>query len=106
MLSGTLNPGDLTATAAGIGGDGGSYSSGSGIPAGIAIGGDGGDGTGGTATINLASGLTATIPPYIHATGTGGTGGNGLPGGNGSNGTGRTAQLLPTGFALGPTRLR
>src|SRR3546814_1438543 len=46
------------------------------------------------------------MPPSIRATGTGGTGGNGMLGGNGGNGNGGTAQLLATGFAVGPTDIR
>src|SRR3546814_20543110 len=57
---GTLNTGDLSATAAGIGGNGGTYSNSSGAATGISVGGEGGVGTGGTATIDFATGLTSS----------------------------------------------
>src|SRR3546814_15382506 len=69
IASGTLNTGDLSATAAGIGGNGGTYSNSSGAATGISVGGEGGVGTGGTATIDFATGITSTGPIPTSATG-------------------------------------
>ena len=97
IVSGTLDTGDLSATAAGIGGNGGTYSNSSGAATGISVGGDGGVGTGGTATIDFATGIAATGTVSASATGTGGLGGGGDVGGNGGNAGGGVAEVLATG---------
>ncbi|WP_288986085.1 hypothetical protein [uncultured Sphingopyxis sp.] len=104
VTDGSIDTGDLIADAGGIGGNGGnSYDSGSfGAPAGISVGGRGGSGTGGTATINLASAVGVADTLTARATAAGGLGGYGSVGNDGGAATGGLAQLIVTDFDAGP----
>lgn len=103
IVSGTLTTGDLIADAGSIGGQGGNVfaSSSSGSVTGIGVGGAGGSGQGGTATIDFATGFTATGTVLSASTGTGGTGGFGTVGGGGGSGIGGLAQVIVTDFDAG-----
>src|SRR3546814_16199350 len=100
---GTLNTGDLSATAAGIGGNGGTYSNSSGAATGIRVGGEGGVGTGGTATIAFAPGITSTGTISTSATVAGGPGADGMVGGGRGAGRRGAATLLTSVLDSGPT---
>ena len=103
IVSGTLTTGDLIANAGGLGGAGGSgsASSSSGSVTGIGVGGTGGTGRGGTATIDFATGFTATGTVISASTGAGGSGGYATVGGNGGGAFGGLAQIIVTDFDAG-----
>ncbi|MBU0864774.1 MAG: hypothetical protein KKA44_09170 [Alphaproteobacteria bacterium] len=103
IVSGTLTTNDLIADASSIGGEGGDVfaSSSSGSVTGIGVGGTGGAGQGGIATIDFATGFTATGTVTSASTGTGGAGGFGTVGGGGGGGIGGLAQVIVTDFDAG-----
>lgn len=101
LVQGTLNTGDITADASGIGGFAGSLLDLNSLPVGGAAGGFGGSGQGGTATIGLATAVTATGTVSALAVGAGGDGGIHNVGGDGGEGRGGTAQLIVTDFNVG-----
>lgn len=102
LTDGTLTTGDVTADAGGFGGFGGNLSDLSSIPAaGSVVGGNGGNGQGGTATIDVATAVTAGGTVSSFAIGAGGGGGAHHVGGSGGEGRGGTAQLIVTDFNAG-----
>ncbi|MBK6413316.1 hypothetical protein [Sphingopyxis sp.] len=107
ILSGTLTTNDLIVDAGSIGGDGGNVlaSSSSGSVTGIGVGGTGGRGQGGIATIDFATGFTATGTVNSASTGSGGAGGFGTVGGGGGGGIGGLAQVIVTDFDAGALAL-
>lgn len=102
LTDGTLTTGDVTADAGGFGGFGGNLSDLSSIPAaGSVVGGNGGNGQGGTATIDVATAVTAGGTVSSFAIGAGGGGGAHHVGGAGGEGRGGTAELIVTDFNTG-----
>ena len=107
IVSGTLATNDLIVDAGSIGGDGGNVlaSSSSGSVTGIGVGGTGGSGQGGIATIDFATGFSATGTVTSASTGSGGAGGFGTVGGDGGSSSGGVAQVLVTDFDAGTLAL-
>lgn len=102
LTAGTLTSGDITADAGGFGGNGGGLLNlNSGPVSGVARGGNGGNGQGGTATIDLATLVTATGTMGSYALGVGGIGGTNNIGGDGGFGQGGTAELIVDNIAAG-----
>ncbi len=102
LTTGTLNTGDITADAGGFGGSGGGlFDLNSGPVSGVAFGGNGGNGQGGTATIDVATLVTATGTVGSYALGLGGNGGTNNVGGSGGEGRGGTAELIVSDFNAG-----
>ncbi|QNO28497.1 hypothetical protein EEB18_005980 [Sphingopyxis sp. OPL5] len=102
LTAGTLTSGDITADAGGFGGNGGGLLNlNSGPVSGVARGGNGGNGQGGTATIDLATLVTATGTMGGYALGVGGIGGTNNIGGDGGFGQGGTAELIVDNIAAG-----
>lgn len=102
LTDGTLTTSDVTADAGGFGGFGGNLADLSSIPAaGSVVGGNGGNGQGGTATIDVATAITAGGTVSSFAIGAGGGGGAHHVGGSGGEGRGGTAELIVTDFNAG-----
>ncbi|KQZ65400.1 hypothetical protein ASD67_03080 [Sphingopyxis sp. Root1497] len=102
LTAGTLTSGDITADAGGFGGNGGGLLNlNSGPVSSVARGGNGGNGQGGTATIDLATLVTATGTMGGYALGVGGIGGTNNIGGDGGFGQGGTAELIVDNIAAG-----
>ena len=102
LTAGTLTSGDITADAGGFGGSGGGLVNlNSGPVSGVAFGGNGGNGQGGTATIDVATLVTATGTVGGYSLGVGGSGGANNVGGDGGLGQGGTAELIVNNIAAG-----
>jgi hypothetical protein len=102
LTTGTLTTADITADAGGFGGSGGGLLNfNSGPASGVARGGNGGNGQGGTATIDLATLVTATGTVGSFSLGVGGIGGANNIGGDGGFGQGGTAELIVDNIAAG-----
>lgn len=102
LTTGTLTSGDITADAGGFGGSGGGlFDLNSGPVSGVAFGGNGGNGQGGTATIDVATLVTATGTVGSYSLGLGGDGGTNNVGGSGGEGRGGTAELIVSDFNAG-----
>ena len=102
LTAGTLTAGDITSDAGGFGGNGGLLSDLNSLPVlGSVVGGNGGNARGGTATIDVATAVTAGGTVSSIASATGGTGGDHHIGGFGGEARGGTAQLIVTDFNAG-----